>query len=177
MRAHAFWRSSGDRLVTKEEVENAPVDKLQALYRQYSRDHIYNYDDHVRLAKELDKDGRLPATFMVCAPGSWTDGVWDDINRMRTLNTNQRLKKREPHLCPIQLDIVERAINRWSNPGDTILDPFGGLMTVPYMAVKMQRYGVGIELSCDYFRDGLGYLQEADEAGKTFTLFDLAEGI
>lgn len=175
--AHAFWRSSGDRLVTKEEVENAPVDKLQALYRQYSRDHIYNYDDHVRLAKELDKDGRLPATFMVCAPGSWTDGVWDDINRMRTLNTNQRLKKREPHLCPIQLDIVERAINRWSNPGDTILDPFGGLMTVPYMAVKMQRYGVGIELSCDYFRDGLGYLQEADEAGNTFTLFDLAEGI
>ena len=76
--------------------------------------------------------------------------------------------------CPLQLDIVERAINRWSNPGDTILDPFGGLMTVPYMAVKMQRYGVGIELSCDYFRDGLGYLQEADEAGKAFTLFDLA---
>src|SRR5699024_8662754 len=87
------------RLVTKEEVENAPVDKLQALYRQYSRDHIYNYDDHVRLAKELDKDGRLPATFMVCAPGSWTDGVWDDINRMRTLNTSQRLKKRELNVC------------------------------------------------------------------------------
>lgn len=172
--AHAYWRSSGDRLVTKAEVEAAPVDKLQAVYRQYSRDHVYSYDDHVRLAKELDQEGRLPATFMVCAPGSWTDGVWDDINRMRTLNTSQRLKKREMHICPLQLDIVERAINRWSNPGDTILDPFGGLMTVPYMAVKMQRYGVGIELSCDYFRDGLGYLQEADEAGKAFTLFDLA---
>ena len=172
--AHAYWRSSGDRLVTKAEVEAAPVDKLQAIYRQYSRDHVYSYEDHVRLAKELDQEGRLPATFMVCAPGSWTDGVWDDINRMRTLNTSQRLKKREMHICPLQLDIVERAINRWSNPGDTILDPFGGLMTVPYMAVKMQRYGVGIELSCDYFRDGLGYLQEADEAGKAFTLFDLA---
>ena len=496
--AHAFWRSSGDRLVTKAEVEAAPVDKLQAVYRRYSRDHVYSYDEHVALAKKLDQEGRLPATFMVCAPGSWSDGVWDDINRMRTLNTSQRLKKRElhvclvrgsliltrdgykpiedvkigdmvlthqgrwkpviakrctgvnrviqtkaqgvPHLvttpdhklwarvtdksrkkdymrktepawveakdcpggyvnlklppveendltlqewwivgryladghigtrgdffisvgskkipefesmahgffgsfadrsarqyrlknlsepckkmlkkcghgaenkqvpiegmcankeqseyllrgylsgdgnktgnaisaasvsralllgmamvaqrargviasvspgkpegtaviegrtvktkqewvmswreskhhhesemledgawkkvrtpiergnmetwsiqvaddasytaegcivknCPLQLDIVERAINRWSNPGDTILDPFGGLMTVPYMAVKMQRYGVGIELSCDYFRDGLGYLQEADEAGKAFTLFDLA---
>lgn len=172
--AHAFWRSSGDRLVTKAEVEAAPVDKLQAVYRRYSRDHVYSYDEHVSLAKKLDQEGRLPATFMVCAPGSWSDGVWDDINRMRTLNTSQRLKKREMHICPLQLDIVERAINRWSNPGDTILDPFGGLMTVPYMAVKMQRYGVGIELSCDYFRDGLGYLQEADEAGKAFTLFDLA---
>lgn len=172
--AHAFWRSSGDRLVTKAEVEAAPVDKLQAVYRRYSRDHVYSYDEHVALAKKLDQEGRLPATFMVCAPGSWSDGVWDDINRMRTLNTSQRLKKREMHICPLQLDIVERAINRWSNPGDTILDPFGGLMTVPYMAVKMQRYGVGIELSCDYFRDGLGYLQEADEAGKAFTLFDLA---
>ena len=174
--AHAYWRSSGDRLVTKAEVEAAPVDKLQAVYRQYSRDHIYSYDDHVRLAKELDQEGRLPATFMVCAPGSWTDGVWDDINRMRTLNTSQRLKKREMHICPLQLDIVERAINRWSNPGDTILDPFGGLMTVPYMAIKMQRYGVGIELNPDYFRDGVGYLQEADEAGQVFTLFDLASG-
>ena len=174
--AHAFWRSSGDRLVTKAEVEAAPVDKLQAVYRRYSRDHVYSYDEHVALAKELDKEGRLPATFMVCAPGSWSDGVWDDINRIRTLNTSQRLKKQELHICPLQLDIVERAINRWSNPGDTILDPFGGLMTVPYMAIKMQRYGVGIELSCDYFRDGLGYLQEADEAGQVFTLFDLASG-
>ena len=163
--AHAYWRSSGDRLVTKAEVEAAPVDKLQAVYRQYSRDHVYSYDDHVRLAKELDQEGRLPATFMVCAPGSWTDGVWDDINRMRTLNTSQRLKKREMHICPLQLDIVERAINRWSNPGDTILDPFGGLMTVPYMAIKMQRCGVGIELNPDY------------EAGKMFTLFDLAGGL
>lgn len=175
--AHAYWRSSGDRLVTKAEVEAAPVDKLQAVYRQYSRDHVYSYDDHVRLAKELDQESRLPATFMVCAPGSWTDGVWDDINRMRTLNTSQRLKKREMHICPLQLDIVERAINRWSNPGDTILDPFGGLMTVPYMAIKMQRYGVGIELNPDYFRDGVGYLQEADEAGKMLTLFDLAGGL
>lgn len=174
--AHAFWRSSGDRLVTKAEVEAAPVDRLQAVYRKYSRDHVYNYDEHVALAKELDKEGRLPATFMVCAPGSWSDGVWDDINRMRTLNTSQRLKKQELHICPLQLDIVERAINRWSNPGDTILDPFGGLMTVSYMAIKMQRYGVGIELNCDYFRDGLGYLQEADEAGQVFTLFDLASG-
>ena len=174
--AHGFWRSSGDRLVTKAELQAAPVSKLQDLYRRYSRQNVYSYEDHVALAKQLDADGRLPATFMVCAPGSWTDSVWDDINRMRTLNTSQRLKKRELHICPLQLDVVERAINRWSNPGDQILDPFGGLMTVPYMAVKMDRRGAGIELNSDYFRDGLGYLQEAETERDVPTLFDLIGG-
>ena len=173
--AHGYWRSSGDRLVTKAELQAAPVSKLQALYRKYSRQNVYNYEEHVRLAKQLDADGRLPATFMVCAPGSWTDSVWDDINRMRTLNTSQRLKKREMHICPLQLDVVERAINRWSNPGDLILDPFGGLMTVPYTTVKAGRRGIGIELNADYFRDGLGYLQEADAQQDAPTLFDLVE--
>lgn len=175
--AHGFWRSSGDRLVTKAELQAAPVSKLQDLYRRYSRQNVYSYAEHVALAKQLDADGRLPATFMVCAPGSWTDSVWDDINRMRTLNTSQRLKKRELHICPLQLDVVERAITRWSNPGDLILDPFGGLMTVPYTAVKMDRRGVGIELNADYFRDGLGYLQEAEDARDVPTLFDLVEGV
>ena len=175
--AHGFWRSSGDRLVTKAELQAAPVSKLQDLYRRYSRQTVYNYAEHVALAKQLDADGRLPATFMVCAPGSWTDSVWDDINRMRTLNTSQRLKKRELHICPLQLDVVERAITRWSNPGDLILDPFGGLMTVPYTAVKMDRRGAGIELNSDYFRDGLGYLQEAEDARDVPTLFDLVEGV
>lgn len=174
--AHGFWRSSGDRLVTKAELQAAPVSKLQDLYRRYSRQNVYSYAEHVALAKQLDTDGRLPATFMVCAPGSWTDRVWDDINRMRTLNTDQRLKKRELHICPLQLDVVERVITRWSNPGDLILDPFGGLMTVPYMAVKMDRRGVGIELNSDYFRDGLGYLQEAEAERDAPTLFDLIGG-
>ena len=174
--AHGFWRSSGDRLVTKAELQAAPVSKLQDLYRRYSRQNVYSYAEHVALAKQLDADGRLPATFMVCAPGSWTDSVWDDINRMRTLNTSQRLKKRELHICPLQLDVVERAIERWSNPGDLILDPFGGLMTVPYTAVKMDRRGAGIELNSDYFRDGLGYLQEAEDARDVPTLFDIIGG-
>lgn len=174
--AHGFWRSSGDRLVTKAELQAAPVSKLQDLYRRYSRQTLYSYAEHVALAKQLDADGRLPATFMVCAPGSWTDSVWDDINRMRTLNTSQQLKKRELHICPLQLDVVERAIERWSNPGDLILDPFGGLMTVPYTAIKMDRRGAGIELNADYFRDGLGYLQEAEDARDVPTLFDLIGG-
>lgn len=170
--AHGYWRSSGNRLISKDELEAIPVKNLQKVYRQYSRSHVYNYEEHVKLANDLDKDGKLPASFMVVAPGSWNDSVWDDINRMRTLNTQQRLKRKQMHLCPLQLDIVERLVDRYSNPGEIVLDPFGGLMTVPLVALKKDRKGIGIELNPDYFRDGLGYLK-TEEAKKTEpTLFD-----
>lgn len=77
------------------------------------------------------------------------------------------------HVCPLQLDIVERIINRYSNVNDVVYDPFGGLMTVPMTAVKMGRYGKGCELNPDYFRDGVGYLQAAEDEMETPTLFDM----
>lgn len=170
--AHAYWRSSGDRFIRAEDI---PVDKLQAKYRDFSRSNVYDYEEHVNLARKLDEAGKLPATFMVCAPGSWTEAVWDDINRMRTYNTTQSQRCKQMHVCPLQIDIVTRLIHRYSNPGDVILDPFGGLMTVPTEAVKSGRKGVGVELNEGYFNDGLGYLQAADMARETPTLFDLLE--
>ncbi|MFU1797623.1 DNA methyltransferase [Paenibacillus azoreducens] len=174
--AHGYWRSSGDRLLSKEDLSKIEVKNLQAAYRKYSRDNVYSYEEHVALAKKLDRDGKLPATFMVVAPGSWTNEVWDDINRMRTLNTTQSQRRQQMHVCPLQIDIVERIINRYSNPGDIVLDPFGGLMTVPMQAVKMGRRGYGIELNADYFRDGIGYLQAAEAEVDMPTLFDF-EGL
>lgn len=173
--AHGFWRSSGNRLLTKAELQSIPVDNLQAVYRKYSRESVYSYEEHVALAKRLDENGKLPASFMVVAPGSWNMDVWDDINRMRTLNTSQSRKRAQMHVCPLQLDIVERLINRYSNPGDVVLDPFGGLMTVPLVAVQKERFGIGIELSADYFRDGVGYLQTAEMQRGEPTLFDFIE--
>jgi DNA modification methylase len=113
---------------------------------------------------------------MVVAPGSWHPDVWDDVNRMRTLNGEQARKELEMHICPLQFDIVERIIERFSNKGDLVLDPFGGLMTVPYMAVKMGRRGYGIELNEDSYWDGIGYLKMAEDEIRHPTLFDLAEG-
>lgn len=170
--AHAFERSSGDRLIAKEELENISVDNLQRVYREYSRQNVYDYHEHIELAKKLDENGKLPATFMVVAPGSWHMDVWDDINRMRTLNTDQSRRRQQMHVCPLQIDIVERIINRYSNPGDLVFDPFGGLMTVPVTAIKMGRMGYGIELNPDYFRDGVGYLQAAEDEVEAPTLFD-----
>lgn len=174
--AHGYWRSSGDKLLTKDEIKQLPVNKLQAAYRKYSRSAVYSYEEHVKLAEELDQEGKLPATFMVVAPGSWNQmEVWDDINRMRTLNTTQTRRRKQMHVCPLQLDIVERIICRYSNAGDVVLDPFGGLMTVPMTAVKMGRYGYGIELNPDYFRDGVGYLQDAENEKDAPTLLDFME--
>lgn len=175
--AHGYWRSSGDRLLTKDEVMSMPVSRLQSAYREYSRGTIYDYSEHVAMAKQLDEDGHLPATFMVVAPGSWSPEVWDDVNRMRTLNTTQSQRRKTMHVCPLQLDIVERIINRYSNPGDMVLDPFGGLGTVALKAVQMGRRGYTIELNNDYFRDAVGYLKAEDEKLETISLFDLMEGI
>ncbi|WP_207642621.1 DNA methyltransferase [Ruminiclostridium josui] len=145
--AHGFWRSSGDRLLAKKELENIPVNKLQAAYLKFSRNTVYNYQEHVELAKKLDENGKLPASFMVVAPGSWSDQVWDDILRMKTLNAKQTQKRLQNHVCPLQLDIVERIINRYSNPGELVGDPFGGLGTVGYQALKMGRKGWICELN------------------------------
>lgn len=175
--AHGYWRSSGDRLIAREELRHITDHHvLQKIYRRYSRESVYNYEEHVKLAEELDKKGKLPTVYMVVAPGSWNQGeVWDDINRMNTLNTTQSRRRKQMHVCPLQIDIVERIINRYSNEGELVFDPFGGLMTVPMTAVKMNRKGYGIELNPDYFRDGVGYLQAAEDEIEAPTLFDFLE--
>jgi len=174
--AHAFWRSSGDRLAAMEELRDTPVSDLQARYREYSRNNIYDYKEHVLLADELEEDHKLPSSFMVIAPGSHSEWIWDDVNRMRTLNGEQAKKELQLHICPLQTDIVERIIRRYSNSGDLVLDPFGGLMTVPYMAVKMGRRGYGIELNGESWKDGCRYLKEAEAETTAPTLFEM-EGI
>ena len=173
--AHGFWRSSGDRLLTKEELEKIPVSNLQAAYRKFSRDSVYSYEEHVALAQKLDEDGHLPATFMVVAPGSWSEDVWDDVNRMRTLNTTQSQRRQALHVCPLQFDIVDRLINRYSNEGDLIFDPFGGVGTVPLRAIMAGRRGLMTELNEGYFRDAVVYLHEEEAKADVPTLFDLID--
>ena len=99
--------------------------------------------------------------------------MWYDINRMLTLNTQQSQKRRQMHVCPLQIDTVDRLINRYTNEGEEICDPFAGIFTVPYRAIKLNRRGRGIELNADYFRDGVGYCREAEAERIAPTLFDL----
>ena len=119
---------------------------------------------------------RLPATFMLLQPQSWHEDVWTDIARMRTLNMNQAAKGREMHICPLQFDIVDRVITQFSMKGDTVYDPFAGLATVPMRAIMLGRRGIGVELSPDYYEDGLLYMKHAEMRQNTPTLFDLIDG-
>lgn len=73
------------------------------------------------------------------------------------------------------LDIVERVIRLYSNPDDLVLDPFAGLFTVPYVAIKMGRVGFGVELNPQYWVDGVHYCELAEQEALAPTLFDFAE--
>ena len=171
--AHGFTRSSGNRLLTPEDLEGLKHDEIFQLYRKYSLETVYDFEHHVRIGESLEVAGKLPVKFMLLQPQSWHPDVWADVVRMRTLNTTQAQKGKEQHLCPLPLDIVDRAINQWSMTGETIYDPFGGLMTVPYRAVMLGRKGRAAELNHGYFLDGAAYCAAAEREISVPTLFDL----
>ena len=172
--AHAFNRSSGDRHLTAEEVQGLPADQVYKVWKAYNLRAIYDFEHHVRIGEALEMRGALPPTFMLLPPHSWHDDVWTDVARMRTLNGVQQAKGKEMHLCPLQFDIVDRAITQLSNPGDLVFDPFGGLMTVPYRAVLLGRLGLGVELNPGYFLDGVAHCKAAEQKMSMPSLFDYA---
>lgn len=171
--AHASWKSSGDRLLSTEEIARLDIAQIRTLFRNFSEDNIYSFERHLRLAEDLGEIDKLPKTFMAIDPVSHKDYIWDDVTRMRTLNTTQAQKGRAKHVCPFQLDIVERLITRYSNEGDLVFDPFGGIQSVPYCAINLGRRGLSTELNKDYWRDGLSYLREAEMQVTSPTLFDV----
>ncbi len=175
--AHGFTRSNGDRPLAPEDLVDLPHERIFKLFRDHSLTEVYDFEAHVALGEALEAKGRLPTTFMLLQPPSWHPDVWTDVARMRTLNMLQERGGRQMHLCPLQFDIVDRAITQYSMPGETVFDPFAGLGTVPYCAVKLGRRGVGVELNPDYWRDGVAYVQAAARKAQVPTLFDLMEEI
>lgn len=173
--AHAAWRSSGDRLLSPDDLAGMDMDRIQAWWAHYKQNNVYDYQQHVDLGRELENNGRLPASFMLFDPAVNTDWQWSDVTRMRTLNAEQSRRKQENHICPLQFDIVDRAIERYTNPGELVFDPFGGLMTVPYRAIALGRRGYGCELNPEYFECGRRYCYEAEYQRGAPTLFDLSE--
>lgn len=78
--------------------------------------------------------------------------IWDDINQGRTLNKlPARDENDEKHMCPLQLDVIERCIHLWTNPGDLVFSPFTGIGSEGYCAVRMGRRFIGSELKPQYW--------------------------
>jgi len=171
--AHGFARSNGNRPLTLDELGELPHQQIFRRFRDHALHHVYDFEEHVRLGETLEASGRLPTGFMLLQPPSWHPDVWTDVARMRTLNMLQERAGRQMHLCPLQFDIVDRLIEQYSMPGETVYDPFAGLGTVPYCAVKLGRQGIGVELNTQYFADGVAYVQAAAAKASVPTLFDL----
>lgn len=89
--------------------------------------------------------------------------VWWDINQSNTLNRNgAREEQDEKHICPLQLSVIERGVELWSNPGDVVLDPFDGIGSTGYQAVKMDRRHIGVELKGSYFSMCCANMEQAE---------------
>jgi DNA modification methylase len=194
--AHAFSRSNGNRLLSPEDFQNVPHERIFKLFRAWSQTHVYDFEQHVKLGESLETcrecghihvlptgyckcgckgAGRLPVTFMLLQPQSWHTDVWTDITRMLSLNSAQSAAGREMHLCPMQFDLADRAINQYTMEGETVFDPFAGIGTVPLRALKLKRKGYGVELAEGYFRDAVYYCAAAELEADSPTLFDLTE--
>ena len=102
----------------------------------------------------------------------WASPVWMDVRQSNTLNGRDAGEERdERHICPLQLDVIERCVGLWSNPGDWVLSPFGGIGSEGYQSLLMGRRYVGIELKPSYFRTAVRNLREAESRASQQTLF------
>ncbi len=100
--------------------------------------------------------------------------VWTDINPSDTLQKESaRDDKDEKHICPLQLEVIERAIELWTNPGDIVLDPFDGIGSTGYTALKMGRRHIGIELKESYFKQAVANCEAIENTPEQLSVFDL----
>ena len=102
----------------------------------------------------------------------WASPVWMDIDYGNTLNAAAgRDSNDEKHICPLQLDTIERAIRLWTNDGDTVLTPFLGIGSEVYTAIKTGRYGIGFELKESYFNEAIKNCRNIEVESHQPTLF------
>jgi DNA modification methylase len=170
--AHAYHASSGDRFMSYEELKGMSVEHICRAWAKHNKDNLYDYFEHLKTCEHLDELGKMSKLFTTLPVHSKNPDVWTDINRMNTLNAKQVNAKKEKHICPLQLDIIKRLILRYTNEGDLVDDPFGGLFSTPYVALELNRKAVSAELNSEYFKDGVSYIHAQNHKVNVPTLFD-----
>lgn len=107
-------------------------------------------------------------SFPVSAWQNYASPIWMDINPTDTLNyTSARENDDERHICPLQLPVIKRCIDLWTNPGDVVLDPFAGIGSTGYVAIMNKRRSVGIELKQSYYNLATDNMRTAERKSKT----------
>lgn len=105
----------------------------------------------------------------------WAQPVWWNIRETHTLNAKvARDDADERHICPLQLDFIERCVRLWSNPGELVFSPFAGIGSEVHTAVRLGRRGLGIELKPSYWRTAVDNLQDLDRQRDQISIFDMA---
>ena len=142
---------------------------LGLLHKQIRKDSTMNRQGIPDYIVTMRKPGENPErvshtheTFPVDVWQNYASPVWMDIRQSDTLQKKSaREDKDERHICPLQLEVIQRCIELWTNPNDIVLDPFAGIGSVPYTAVKMGRRGIGVELKESYYKQAVNNLEIA----------------
>lgn len=154
--------------------EMARTKALGLLHKQLKKDSSMSRQgipDYVitmrKLGENPEKITHTTETFPVDAWQKYASPVWMDIKQSNTLNGKiARVEEDERHICPLQLEIIKRCIELWTNPNDIVLDPFAGIGSTPYVALRMGRRGLGIELKESYYKQAVINCTDALEEPK-----------
>lgn len=143
--------------------------------RQGMPDYVLIFRKTPEDESQADKVGQDAKLFPVSMWQQWASPVWMDINQTDVLNVKvAREDKDERHLCPLQLDLIERCIRLWTNPGDTVFSPFMGIGSEGWAALKADRRFIGSELKPAYFRQAAKNLAHMESESSAPNLLALA---
>lgn len=157
-------------------VEMTRTKALGLLYKQLKKDSTRSrmgMADYVLVFRKPGDNAEpvehMPENFPVSQWQKWASPVWMDINQTNTLNVRMAKDNAdERHLCPLQLELIERAVTMWSNPGDVVLSPFMGIGSEGVTALKLKRKFIGVELKPSYFKHACRYLEAQDRQEDLF---------
>ena len=177
IRAHtaAGWVYHCEAVIWKCPVNEMTKTKTQRLlYKQLRTDSSHSgmgMPEYVLIFRKwADREREVPITktaesFPLEQWRDWASPVWPvwmDIRQMNVLNGQvARDGKDEKHICPLQLDVIERCITMWTNPGDVVLSPFMGIGSEGYVSMQLGRRFIGAELKPEYFALAKKYLESA----------------
>lgn len=151
-----------------------PTRRLPADEIEYARQQMRKYLGREPTKAEVADHWEEIAEDMTLPVEQWQElasPVWMTVRQGNVLNGRMaRGEEDERHICPLQLDVIDRCLTLYSNPGDLVLDPFNGIGSTGYQALKMRRRYLGIELKPEYAAQAAKFLAEAEASQET--LFD-----
>ena len=143
------------------------------LFKKWSEGESEPIRHYKSIEDAQNKDGHPEQVIDLEMWQRYASPVWFDIKRTDVLNTRiAKNDKDEKHICPLQLEVIRRAVQLWSNPNEIIYSPFGGIGSEPYIALEQNRRAIAAELKPEYFAQMVTNCDNIIQAGQQMSLFD-----